>query len=408
MLIIRHFYILCIAACSLWSAVIGLLVVACSGGSSGGGGGGSGNATEGTVKLFLGKLQVPMLDSISVDVSAADMASIHVSKKTLENNLKIEGIPQGETRKFEVKIYADSGILVQKGEAIADIKADENITIPINLNALFGFLRLEIPLGFTNNTGVSSGKLFLENMEIDMKFENGKGVFNTNSLPLNKNLNLRIELRDENGKILFTGSKSLSLSSISQTETIQLQSDRGSATLELTGGTGGSTQVSAVLPSISRPPEKFGDVFFTEIYVDPKASGDNFEYLEIYNATLDTLELSDCRVARNRSTTAASYRFNMPENLILPPAEFLFFGRDSVAGAHFNYKGFTLANSEQSLGIFCGNSVIDSIYYTTSAENKFPITRGKAMQLPISNYENRTLGSSWCLGFSQGKDAVCQ
>jgi hypothetical protein len=383
-----------------------LLVVACSGGSDGGGGG-SGGDKEGTVKLFLGKLQVPMFDSISVNVSAADMASIYISKKSLEDNLKIEGIPHGENRKFEVKIYADSGILVQKGEAIADIKADENITIPINLNALFGFLRLEVPLGFTNNTGVHSGKLFLENMEIDMKFENGKGIFNTNSLPLNKNLSLRIELRDADGKTLFYGSKSLSLSSILQTETIQLQSDRGSATLELTAGTGSSTQVLVTLPSISRQPENYGDVFFTEIFADPKTNGNNFEYLEIYNATLDTLELSNCRIARDRNTTANTYRFNMPENLILPPTEFLFFGRDSVENADFNYQGLTLTNSGQSLGIFCGNSVIDSIYYSTNAENKFPLKTGIAMQLPIANYENRTLGSSWCLGFSPGEDAIC-
>jgi hypothetical protein len=405
---IRHFRVLCIAACSLLSAMIGLLIVACSGGGGSSVGGGSGNATEGVVKLFLGKVQVPMFDSIIVDVSAADMASIHVSKKTLDENLKIEGIPQGETRKFEIKIYADSGALVQKGEAIADIKAGESITIPIKLEALAGFLRLEVPIGITNSTGVSSGKLFLDDLEFDMQIENGKGVFNTNSLPLDTDFSMRIELKDETGEILFTGSKNISLSSISQTETMQSQSNRGSVILELSASSTGSSQGVVTLPSNSRPPEKYGEVFFTEIYVDPKASGDNFEYLEIYNATLDTLELSTCRVARNRSTTANSYRFNMPENLILPPAEFLFFGRDSVVLASFNYNGFTLANSEQSLGFFCGNSVIDSLYYTTSAENKFPITRGKAMQLPLANYEIRALGSSWCLGFSPGEDAVCQ
>jgi len=405
MLMIRHFCILCIAACGLWSAMIGLLVVACSGGGSSGGGG-SGNATEGTVKLFLGKLQVPMFDSIIVDVSASDMASIHVSKKNLDENLKIEGIPQGETRKFEVKIYADSGVLVQKGEAIADIKADESITIPIKLEALVGFLKLEIPIGFTNNTGVTSGKLFLDDMEFDMTIENGKGVFNTSSLPLDKDFSMRIELKDETGEVLFTGSKNVSLSSISQTETMQSQSNRGSVILELSASSAGSSQGVVTLPSNSRPPKNYGDVFFTEIFADPKTNGNEFEYLEIYNATLDTLELSSCRIARDGNTTANTYKFDMPSNLTLAPMEFLFFGRDSVQNAHFNYKGLTLVNAGQSLGIFCDKSVIDSIYFS-KAEN-FPLKTGTAMQLPIANYENRALGSSWCLGFSPGEDAVCQ
>ncbi|MDR2593543.1 MAG: lamin tail domain-containing protein [Fibromonadaceae bacterium] len=404
MLMLRHFCILCIAACSFWSAMIGLLLVACSGGGSGGGG--SGSDTEGTVKLFLGKVQVPMFDSISVDVSSADMASIHVSKKTLDENLKIEGIPPGETRKFEVKIYADSGVLVQKGEAIADIKAGESITIPINLKALVGFLRLEVPLGFNNNTGVSSGKLYLDDLEFDMKIENGKGVFTTGSLPLDKDFNMRIELKDDNGEILFTGSKNVSLSSISQTETMQSQSTRGSVILELSASSAGSSQGVVTLPTNSRPPKNYGDVFFTEIFADPKTSGNEFEYLEIYNATLDTLKLSSCRIARDRNTTANTYKFDMPDNLILPPMEFLFFGRDSVKNANFNYKGLTLANTGQSLGIFCDKAVIDSIYFS-KAEN-FPLKTGTAMQLPLENYEKRALGSSWCLGFSPGEDAVCQ
>jgi len=402
---LRHFCILCVAACSLWTAVIGLLLVACNGGGSGGG-----KESEQTVKLFWGKLQVPMFDSISVDISADDMASIHISKKSLEDNLKIEGIPQGENRKFEVKIYADSGILVQKGEAVTDIIADESITVPITLKALFGFLKLEIPLGFTNSTGVHSGQLFLEGMVFDMKFENGKGVFNTGALSLNNELYLKIKLYGYDGEILFEGEKEITLHLVSQSETIQLRSTKGTAIMELTASAEGPTQILAMLPASvygKKTPQNYGALFFTEIYADPKTNGDEFEYLEIYNATTDTLELSRCRIARDRSTTANTYRLDMPHDLTLPPMKFLFFGRDSVENAHFKYKGLTLVNGGQSLGIFCDNIVIDSIYYSNNAENKFPLTRGKAMQLPLKNYETRALGSSWCLGFSPGEDAIC-
>jgi len=398
---LRHFYILGAAA----TAAIVSFVVACSGGGGGRSSGGDGEG--GIVKLFLGKLQVPMFDSISVNVFASDMDTIHISKKSLEDNLKIEGVPQGENRKFQVKIYADSGKLVQKGEATADIKADESTTIPITLEALFGFLRLEVPLGFINNTGVSSGKLSLNGSNFKMTFENGKGVFNTNALPLNKELSLNIELYDEKGKTLFYGNEKITLNSISQSKTMQLSSYNGSAILKLTAKHEGPTQILALLPSISRPPKNYGDVFFTEIFVYPKTSGDSYEYLEIYNATIDTLELSHCRIARNRNTTASTQKFNMPDSLIIPPMEFLFFGRDSVDDAFFKYKGFTLANTEQSLGIFCDSIVIDSLFYSNKTEIKFPLVMGTPMQLPLENYKNRALGSSWCLGFSPGEDAIC-
>jgi len=404
---LRHFCILCVAACSMWTAVIGLLLVACNGGGSGGDGGGE---TEGTVKLFLGKLQVPLFDSISVDISATDMASIHISKKSLEDNIKIEGIPHGENRKFEVKIYADSGVLVQKGEAVTDIIADENITVPITLSALFGFLRLEIPLGFTNNTGVSSGKLILGNMDsVDMIFEYGKGVFNTKSLPLNKELLLDIKLYDISGKLLFTGSESLCLSSISQTETIQLHFTLGSASLELIASSEGPMQILAMLPESAygkkRIPQEYGEIFFTEIYANPASTEDDyFQYMELYNSTSDTLQLSNnCKLIRMDNGTEHKIT-----NLSIAPMSYAIIGRNKAPSRDYTCGSFNLLKTDMRLELLCGDLAIDTLAYSSKGDNKFPLVKGTAMQLPLENYENRVLGSSWCLGFSPRGDAICQ
>jgi hypothetical protein len=359
------------------------------------------------VSLFLGKLQVPLFDSISVKVSAADMADIHISKNSLEGNIKIEGIPQGETRKFEVKIYADAGILVQKGEAVADIIASESITIPITLDALFGFLRLEVPLGFTNNTGVNSGKLFLENMEFDMKFENGKGVFNTRSLPLNKELSLNIKLYDKNGYLLFTGEKEITLYSISQSETMQLHSTQGSATLELIANSEGPTQILAMLPESAYGkgiPKNYGDIFFTEIYANPIENDDNFQYMEIYNSTSDTLQLSNhCKIIRIDNSTEHKIT-----DLTIPPMSYAIIGRSKVLNKDYSCGSFALLKTEMRLGFFCGDSAIDTLAYSNKGDNKFPLEKGTAMQLTLENYETRMLGSSWCFGSSPKQDASCQ
>ncbi len=393
----RHFCVLLFTACGLWAMVIALFVMACSSVS-----GENEEQSDGTVKLVLGRLQVPLFDSISVHVSADDMKSLHISANSVNDNIKIEGIPLGENRKFEVKVYADNGKEVLEGEAVADIIANQAATIPISLNALSGFLRLEIPLGLANRENIHSGTLLLDSLEFEMQIESGKGIFSTGALPLNQVFNLYLKLMDEGGDTLFFGEKQITLSSILQTETMLLQSTKSSVILELEASSSEPMQILAVLPtSVSRPPENYGDLFFTEIFANPQVSGDDFEYMEIYNATLDTLMLSYCEIKH-----ASSLILKMPDSLILPPMSFLFFGRENVGNADFNYKSFKLNNSGNNLdlGFYCGTFAIDTLNYSSP----FPLKQGTAMQLPLSNFADRANGTSWCLGFSRKQDALCQ
>jgi hypothetical protein len=372
---------------------------------------GESQSEDGTIKLFLGKLEIPMFDSISVHIYAPDMNDIHISEKSIKDNLKIDGIPYGENRQFEVRIYADSGKLVLIGEAAADIVAGETPLIPISLTALAGFLRLEVPLGIPNNTGVQSGKLIIGNLEYGMKFETGKGVFITNSLELDEEIHIEVELYDSNGEVLFQGEETLLISSIAQTATIKLYLTKGSAILELQADSTGSIQILAILPAEAygqaRAPKKFGDIFFTEIFADP-VEGDNYQYMELYNPTLDTLELKGCRIARNRELTSGSGQLKISNTLILPPIDYIILGRDSVLSANHKYKTFAFLKTSQSLGFFCDSLKIDSLTYSKSGDNIFPLAKGKAMQLPLANYMDRAQGSSWCFGASPGADAACQ
>jgi len=390
----KHFCVLLFTACGLWAMVITLFLAACSSGLSG-----DEEQSDGTVKLVLGKLQVPLFDSISVHVTAESMKSLHISANFVNDNVKIEGIPLGEARKFEVKVYADGGKEVLRGNATADIVANQTATISISLTALSGFLRVEIPLGLSNNEKIHSGILHLDSLEFQMQIETGKGVFSTGALPLDQNFNLSLQLMNSDGDTLFLGDKQIKLSSITQTETIPLRSNMGSAILELEASLDGPVQILAKLPSTSRSPRN-GDLFFTEIFAYTKSYGEDFEYMEIYNATLDTLILSNCHIKQNTST------LNMSENLILPPMEYLFFGRDSVANADFNYQKFTLNNSGANLdlGFYCGELTVDSLKYSSP----FPLKQGIPMQLPLSNFADRANGVSWCSGSSPKQDASCQ
>jgi hypothetical protein len=400
----KHFCFLCAAACGLWSILIAVFATACSSNV----GKNEADGEKGVINLFLGKLQVPLFDSISVRISAADMESIHISVNSLKDNIKIDGVPHGENRKFEVKIYADHGKLIQKGEAVTDIIAEESITIPITLNALMGFLKLEVPLGISNSTGVSSGKLTLsyQGLEFNMKIENGKGVFETNSLPLDENIEITVKLYREDGTLLFHGSKDLKLSSILQTESMQLKSTTGSAILELVAGSEGPMQILAMLPEAAykkRTPQNYGDLFFTEIYANP-SEDDYFQYMELYNPTSDTLQLlsKHCKIMRTDNGTQHEIT-----DLTIPPMSYAVIGRSKVLNKDYNCGSFALLKTEMSLGLFCGDSAIDTLIYSNKGDNKFPLEKGTAMQLPLENYENRILGASWCLGFSPKQDATC-
>ena len=105
----RHFCVLFIAACTMWAVMFTLFLAACSNVGSG-----NDEQNGGSAKLMFGRLMVPLFDSISIHVSAENMESIHVSAHSVNDNIKIDGIPFGENRKFEAKIYADKGKLVQK------------------------------------------------------------------------------------------------------------------------------------------------------------------------------------------------------------------------------------------------------------------------------------------------------
>jgi hypothetical protein len=149
-------------------------------------------------------------------------------------------------------------------------------------------------------------------------------------------------------------------------------------------------------------------LFFTEISANP-TEGTNFQYMELYNITLDTLQLKGCKIARDQEYSGSTGKLVL-NDLILPPMEHIVLGRSSVISADYNYGSFQLLLTGQSLGLFCGDSAIaiDTLTYSNKGDNIFPLEKGRAMQLPLANYENRSLGKSWCFGFSPKSDAICQ
>lgn len=393
----------------------------------GDGGGGAVLPTRCEARILLGKESVPLFDSLVVLVSSSDMTSMHFLFSDLQEELKLTDLPPGTDRTFKVQVFADGGQMVQQGEVVSDLPSGEPVTLNMVLLALAGFLRIEVPLGFDNSAGIVAGSMVLKSSgqpdkTYVLQIVDGKGFFLTGALPLNTDFMLQIDLIDTGNVILFNGTRSLRLASLLQNESLALKSTRGEANLVLTLASGEPMQILASLPVAQlRVPVKEHEVLFTELFPYPKTSGDDYEFMELYNTTLDTLDLSGCIIGKTRTSSGATAALSMPTGTLLAPMAYWVLGRDSVSFAQYRYTSFVLSNSGQSLLLHCAGLVLDSLTYALPSDlvNPFPLVAGASMQLPLRNWQSRALGASWCAGEdsvsvgglpalgSPGKDALC-
>lgn len=358
------------------------------------------------VRLQLGRNQVPGLDSVVVGVSGSEMAPLHFAYNEFTPQLVLEDIPPGPDRRFVVQVYASGGVLVQQGESVADILSGETVNLTVALQALVGFLHIHVPLGLNNEWGIVSGELQVldeggDTFVYSMTLGEGFGAFETTALPLNNPLLVQLKLHDASGSTLFTGERTVVLANIVQNEELTLRSTRGTAAITIQLASMEPLQILANLPvSSKRAPMAANEMLFTEIFAYPKTGGDDYEYLEIYNTTLDTLHLQGCSIGRSRSSSGATSVFALSEAVSVAPMEYYVLGRDSADLADEHYSSFVLSNSGQSLVLFCGDLVLDSLSYlpASDAENPFPLSMGVSMQLPIAQWKQRHQGSSWCSG----------
>lgn len=358
------------------------------------------------VGIVLGRNQVPLFDSLVVRVSGPNMQERHyVYTGSIPETIGLDSIPPGEDRVFNLQVYAGGGVLVQSGEAIATVAAGSELRIPIVLKALKGFLQVSVKLGLANTLGVCSGTMQMKGSSQDLAFQmtvsQGLGLFQSIPVELDSTWQVSVTLWDCGNTQLFQGSRTIVLSALNNNAVFELGDARSQVILEATFATISPVQVPALLSAArTRSPQSSGEAFFTEIMANPKTSGDDYEYLELYNATLDTLDMSGCTIARSRGTTGTTTNLPLPSGMVLPPMEYMVVGRDSVPVAKWHYNSFVLTNSAQSLVLHCNGLLLDSLYYTLATDtlNPFPNVVAHSMQLPISAWQNRQSGRSWCAG----------
>lgn len=365
------------------------------------------NGDFSTVFLNAKTLPTAFLDSLVILATGSD--TIREVQYDTEIPFELQLFPHAPWR-FYAGLYAGGGILMQEGSVEMELQAGESFFIEIPLRALVGFIYVEIPIGFKNPMQIASGTLKLNSKETNKTFLlNLKGpiaFFSSDALPLNTKYLATIALEDIYGDTIFTFQDSISIYDDNPVFNWQLTSLRSSVKLSIHAKVIEPQQFFAGFAQSKQRIPAANDIIFTEVFVAEK---DHFEFLELFNGSLDSLVLDSCYVSAKNGTPSA---IMIPANTVMRPASFFTIGGDSVLGANLNLAGFSLVNTKQALVLHCRNKKIDSLFYSSSDTlniDTLGLQKNKSAQLPLRFSSESKNYSKWCSGTpSLGSDALCE
>lgn len=361
-----------------------------------------------SVHLDVAAKSVPLSDSIVVDFVGPDTIHTVLSEgeKTLDQRLD-----PGDWN-FYAKHYAN-GMLVQQGEVSANLVAGENVSLSIAMHAVAGFFYVRIPLGLENSMGISSGTLQVrgEDFSKDYAFLVGESEATaaTEMLVLGQEYDAKILLFSAEGDTLFEIDSQVTIDGENFVLDWQLNSLHANVSLSISNDSIRTLTAVAHLPSKLRAPQK-GDLLVTEFMTEGKE-----EFVEYYNASLDTLNLEGCSLWATSNSSLKQMTDSAFAAKIAPDA-YLVFGKDSLEGRDVTVP-LAMPGTKGSIVFRCASGTVDSLFYA-SAKNvasdslavvEFPIDSKMSVQLPLFNYKMRAEGSSWCNGeFSLHAAANCE
>ena len=360
------------------------------------------------VHLDVARSTLPLQDSLVVDLMGPD--TFHLVLSDGESFLE-QRLNPGEWN-FYAKQYAN-GMLVEQGEISATLDAGEEASLSISMHAVAGFLYVKIPLGLENSLGISAGVLQMRGQDFskDYPFEVGAvdASVATDMLILGKKYEAKILLFSTEGDTLYAIDSQVTIDGEHFALDWTLNSLYADLSLSIVTDSIRTLAVTAHLPAKVRFPQK-GDVLISEFMTEGKE-----EFVEIYNATLDTLKLEGCSLWATASSTLKPMT-DSSFTARMAPGSYLVFGRDSVVGSDVNVP-LAMPGTKGSIVFRCASGTVDSLFYA-SAKNvtsdsllisEFPIDSKLSVQLPLSHYQDRSEGRAWCNGeFSLHAAANCE
>ena len=368
------------------------------------------------VSIELAYTAAPRLDSIVLDCIGAD--TLHIVHDSKDSSFELDLFPHDRWT-LSAKLYANGG-LMQEGEVVTKIEAGTSLDVTIPLHAIVGFVYVEIPLGFGNPAGVASGTLSLTTDDTSysykMTMDGVNAVFASGMLPLGKTYEIKLLLKDSEGKTIYSLQDSFLLTEDSPVPEFTVKSIRSKVQFAISTADEVNKEFSLRLPGHFRYPS-VGDIVVTEVFtaVNTKDSS-QYEFVELYNGSLDTLSLEGCTVGTN--SVASSSCAIVPGRI--NPGDILVLGElgERTPEAYRNTEKWkALGNTKGSIVLQCMGVILDTLYYADKPDSLHAEVipamgsskYGQSSQLNIRKWQKRDKADSWCLSEpTPGKLDYCE
>ncbi len=362
--------------------------------------------SQANIALNLDYTETPLLDSLVLDCYGPD--TLHLVHSVEKKSFSLDLFPSEEWI-FNAKLYAN-GALMQEGEVTTALEAGSVMNLKIPMHALVGFVYVKIPIGFGNPAGIKKGEMKLtskdESYTYPMVFNSDNVSFKSGDLKLNREYHITLTMQDESGKSIFSLEDDFSLDENTPIPNFQIASLRSKIALAIELAKDVNVQVKLKLPATKRAPV-VNDLIVSEFFVvanDKDSSQYNF--VELYNGSTDTLVLDKCTLGKTSSVNGAAEI----DALALPPNEVLVVGNRGTANIAGIYKYAEnmpqFGKTSGSIVLQCDGNVLDSLYYGKSDSlHVAPLSVGsssgdnrKSTQLNIGLWNKRNEPESWCTG----------
>ncbi|MBO5532524.1 MAG: lamin tail domain-containing protein [Fibrobacter sp.] len=357
------------------------------------------------VSLHLQYSIPPLLDSLVLDCYGTD--TLHYVHSADNPNFSLELFPS-DSWNFKAKIYAN-GALMQKGELETSLTAGTAVSLAIQMHPVVGFVFVEIPLGLKNDAGITGGSMKLKSptdqYEFPMEMTIDGAIFKSDMLKLGYEYEMEILLLNQEGMAIYSVTDKFTLTEDSPVPELTLNSLRSQVALAIKAAEERRIEITIPLKAGYRKP-RVDDLLITEFFVNPDSKDSSqYEFIEIFNGSIDTLNLDDCSIG---ATSSGSIKFVTLIASEIAPQQTIVLGdakSENTIPTNINTDGWTaLVGTKGSLVLKCNAETIDSLYYSTAPDsvntNVVPIStkNGISTQLNIEQWKSRRDSTAWSLG----------
>ena len=345
-------------------------------------------------------------DSASVIVSAPDMDPKQFCFGKGTEVYSLPEIPAGANRRFNIELY-QQGRLLYVGSAETTLYTDRKNSVFLHCIPQFSRVSasIHVPLDFPRKVGRTELKLWNDkDTLIATPDQPGEFLnFHLEETPGDRNYHLLFSLWDDTGTLAAKSSKDTLWIPMGQSVSMNLPLVTTFSQLQMNMEVSDpqQTNVSFNFPAGKRVPTTFGEMVFSEVYLSPTSvdSSSQGQWIELYNRTSDTLDLSGCKIMRDGGGSSSKQAI-LATGTFVAPGKGLVVGRAAYPYADVRFPTFSLGTGLSHMDFSCksGALKLDTMTYSASVADSLAVqtTSGKISQLRPDWVGQRMDTRGWC------------